>query len=85
MSNIWIGKMTVVEIHSNRIHRPRLALLGEFALQINGDRVTVAPHLQRLLVLLSLSDTALSRRHISGVRPLIALESNRYRQRRRMR
>jgi DNA-binding SARP family transcriptional activator len=67
MSNIWIGKMTVAGIHLNRIHRPRLALIGEFALQINGDRVSVAPHLQRLLALLSLSDTALSRRHVSGV------------------
>jgi hypothetical protein len=29
MSNIWIGKMTVAEIHLNRIHGPRLALLSE--------------------------------------------------------
>ena len=59
--------MTVAGIHLNPIPRPRLTLLGEFALQINGDSVSVAPHLQRLLALLSLSDTALSRRHVSGV------------------
>jgi DNA-binding SARP family transcriptional activator len=49
------------------IQRPRLALLGEFSLWIDGDRVSVPPHLQRLLALLSLSNTALSRRHVSGV------------------
>jgi DNA-binding SARP family transcriptional activator len=51
----------------DHIQRPRLALLGGFSLRIGGDSVNVAPQLQRLLALLSLSETALSRRHVSGV------------------
>jgi DNA-binding SARP family transcriptional activator len=51
----------------DHIQRPRLALLGGFSLRIDEDRVSLAPHLQRLLALLSLSDAALSRRRVSGV------------------
>ncbi len=47
MLNIWIRKMTVAGKHLNRVHRPRLTLLGEYSLRIDGDRVSVAPHMQR--------------------------------------
>jgi DNA-binding SARP family transcriptional activator len=60
-------KMTAAGKHLNRLHRSRLTLLGEFSLRIDDDSVSVAPHLQRLLALLSLCDTWLSRRHVSGV------------------
>lgn len=47
--------------------RSRLALLGGFSLQFDDEVVGLAPHLQRLLALLALSDAGLSRGYVGGV------------------
>jgi DNA-binding SARP family transcriptional activator len=47
-------------------HRPRLGLLGGFSLKLGSEVVNLAPHLRRLLALLSLSDTALARPYVAG-------------------
>jgi DNA-binding SARP family transcriptional activator len=49
------------------VRRRSIALFGGFSLQIDDQVVRLAPHLQRLLALLSLSDAVLCRRYVSGV------------------
>jgi DNA-binding SARP family transcriptional activator len=46
--------------------RFRLCLLGGFSLMVGDDMVSLSPHLQRLLALLSLSEASLARRYVGG-------------------
>lgn len=41
-------------------------MLGGFSLTVGDDMVSLSPHLQRLLALLSLSEAALGRRYVGG-------------------
>lgn len=51
--------MTVAE-------RSRLCLLGGFSLTVDDAMVSLSPHLQRLLALLSLSEASVARRYVCG-------------------
>jgi DNA-binding SARP family transcriptional activator len=46
--------------------RVRLCMLGGFSLTVGADMVSLSPHLQRLLALLSFSEAALCRRYVGG-------------------
>ena len=46
--------------------RLRLRMLGGFSLTVGDDMVSLSPHLQRLLALLSLSEAALGRHYVGG-------------------